>query len=137
MQPKDEQNTRLPNEDYARCHTNSWRDGSSLARERGNGFAHLPCSRSFHSCTLAYKLCHSHDMGDTLFVSFFLILFLPFSSLTQATCDFTSTQHSHSRTSVQCLGNTQQATLGRIGTQKEEGLAKRMQVIPWLMITDL
>jgi len=91
----------------------------------------LPCSRSFHSCTLAYKLCHSHDMGDTLsfcffsFSLFFFDFYPPlFPLLLKQLANFTSTQHSLTRTSVQCLGNTQQATLDRIGTQKEEWVSK-------------
>ena len=37
-------NTNCPNKDYALCHANTKRDGSSFAKNvRSNGFAHLPC----------------------------------------------------------------------------------------------
>ena len=72
-------------------------------------------------------------MGDTLFCffSFSLFLFLIFDFypplfplLLKQLANFTSTQHSLTRTSVQCLGNTQQDTLDRIGTQREEWVSK-------------
>ena len=71
-------------------------------------------------------------LGDTLFI-FFLsfpilhkqLLMLPKHNIL-------------TRTSVQCLGNTQQATLGRIGTQTEEWVSKgECKLYLMSMITDL
>ena len=90
---------RWPNKDYARCHTNSRRDGSSVAREMRQRICTLALFSLFSLLLISFV---THTIWETLFFfilfffSFFFDYFPPFFPLLlKQHVSFTSTQRSH------------------------------------------
>ena len=82
---------------------------------------------SLLSHTLAYKLeALSFDWRYSLFLcdSFIFSSFCTHTLFLKQLSMLPQHTHSQTRSSAQCLGNTRRATLDRIDTQKEDGLAK-------------